>query len=288
MTHVGHHLPYMTTVADVLRLIHQVNGNAVQISLGDPSGRALKLIDDKDARKVCKMRDKYGFYIVVHGKFLYNFCRSGASATWQKNLLCKELQEANKIGADVVIHQGKNLAELGLSKKEAHRTFAANITSILHDSRDKGCVNKLLLENSARQGTECGYALLDLAEIYHLIEDDVKDRIGFCIDTCHIFVAGELDMRKGNDVQDWFDRFDQFIGLDHLSLIHFNDSSAEFNSGNDSHGPVPLAHIGKESCDGFRVVCKLAMERNIPMVLETPIAFMSTEIALLKEWSESE
>lgn len=275
----------MTTVADVLRLINQVDGNAIQISLGPPNERTLKLVDEKDARKVCKMKSKYGFYIVVHGKFLYNFCRSGSSVAWQKSLLCKELAEADKLGADVVIHQGKNLAELGLSKAEAHRTFAENVSAVLRTSWDLGCRNKLLLENAARQGTECGYHLLDLAEIYHLIDDDVRDRIGFCIDTCHIFVAGELDMRKEADVTDWFQRFDQFIGLTHLSLIHFNDSSAEFASKNDSHGSVPLGYIGKVSCDGFQVVCKLAAKHSIPMILETPMDHMLSEIRLLKGWS---
>ena len=78
--------------------------------------------------------------------------------------------EAQKVSADVIIHQGKNLKELGLSKEQAHQNFADNVSKIL---KGLSGTNKIILENSCRQGTECGYSLDDLVDIYHRLDDSI-------------------------------------------------------------------------------------------------------------------
>jgi apurinic endonuclease APN1 len=282
MPPIGHHLQLTSTVADTLRLINTLGGNAVQLSLGNPSDKSISIITKDDALITNAIIQKHGFYLVIHGKFLYNFCRTGSSSQWQAILLTKELTEANKVNADVVIHQGKNIASLGFSIEQAHQNFADNINSILKSVPHLN--NKILLENSARQGTECGYSLDDLVDIYNRLDKTIIHKIGFCIDLCHIFVAGELDVRNHVDVSAWFSRFDMLIGIDKLTLIHFNDSNTDFNGGNDNHGPVPTGYIGRKSTDGFKVVCQLAKHHNIPLILETPSDGMQTEISLLCKW----
>jgi apurinic endonuclease APN1 len=282
MPPIGHHMQITSTVADTLRLINTLGGSAVQISLGSPSEKQIKAIDVDDARITNKIVRKHKFYIIVHGKFLYNFCRSGSSVNWQKKMLVQELSEANKIHADVIIHQGKNVKELGLTKEQAHQNFADNVNDVAYSV--SLLKNKIILENSARQGTECGYSLDDLVDIHQKLDESILHKIGYCIDLCHIFVAGELDVRKHQDVTAWFERFDHFIGMDKLTLIHFNDSNTEFNGANDNHGPVPTGYIGRKSVEGFKVVCRLAVKHDIPLMLETPSDGMQREMTLLKEW----
>lgn len=278
-TPIGYCAQTVTTVSDLIRVMHGNGTRAVQITLGDPSSQTLVPIDDQDATTVCAIRRRHKFYVVVHGKYLYNFCRN---ASWQHPLLIKELQQADKVGADVIIHQGKNMAELKLTRDQAHQTFATNVSAVLSDMARLGCKNRLILENSARQGTECGYSLDDLYDIYSRIDD--KARVGFCIDLCHIFVAGELDVRVAEDVQAWFERFDKLIGLDKLSVVHFNDSNTDFNGANDNHGSIGRGYIGKASTAGFQYVCRLATTHGIPLILETSPVFMKTELPLVQKW----
>lgn len=279
---IGHHMQYISTVADTLRLINGAGGTAVQISLGSPAEKALRSISDTDATTVNKIKKKHGFYIVVHGKFLYNFCRPSGT-DWQVKLLIKELEQANKIGADVVIHQGKNMPELGISRDMAVQNFADHVSGVLRSVPH--LTNKILLENAARQGSECGYSLDELIDIHQRLDPEILHKVGYCIDLCHIFVAGELDVRDATCTAKWFARFHDHIGYDKLSLIHFNDSNVDFNTRNDNHGSVPIGFIGKVSTGGFKVVTRLCTEHSIPMILETPSGEMTREIQQLKDWA---
>lgn len=279
---VGHTMAF-TTITDALRLIHKLDGRAIQVSLGDMTSRQVQRITDEDAATARRIIAK-GYYVVIHGKFIYNFCRPVSSIGWQHKVLCDELAEAGKIGADVIIHQGKNLPELKQTKQQAHQTFADNIVTVLDMCSGLSPVGRIILENSSRQGTECGYSLSDIVDIYEKIPEKYHPRIGFCIDLCHIFVAGELDVRDANAVKDWFNRFDELIGLDRLFCIHFNDSNTDFNGANDNHGSIGRGYIGQKSIQGFKYVCKLAHERGIPLVLETSSEHLESEIRLLRGW----
>jgi deoxyribonuclease-4 len=280
---VGHCMEF-TTVTNALRLIHTMGGRAVQMSLGDGGSRQVQVITEEDALTAKRIISK-GFYAVVHGKYLYNFCRPPSGIGWQHKLLQSELKQAAKIGADVIIHQGKNVKELGQTKDQAHQTFVDNLIVVLNATSDLN--NHIILENSARQGTECGYTLDDLCDIYQRISDSHRKRISFCIDLCHIFVAGELDVRNVTKVRAWFQRFDKLIGLNKLVCIHFNDSDTEFNGANDNHGSIGRGYIGKQSTLGFEHVCKLAYKHDIPLILETSSEYIQSEIVQLKSWSLS-
>ena len=278
---VGHSMTH-STVTDALRLINTMGSRAIQILLGDPGDKIVKSIDTIDAMTTVKIRQKHGFYVAVHGKFLYNFCRNSQSIEWQKIMLLKELTEANKINADVVIHQGKNIKDIGLTKTEALQQYANNVSDVLVRAKKLDLKNKILLENSARQGTECGYSLTDLHDIYNRLDPEVLEHVSFCIDLCHIFVAGELDMRKEDDVIAWFARFKSLFGLEKLALIHFNDSGTEFDGANDNHASVPYGYIGRENIKGFQAVCQLCFKEHIPMILETPDIFKSLNNSIEK------
>lgn len=280
---IGHCMQYHT-VTDALRLINSMGGRAIQISLGDAGSRQVNVILSDDADMVKRICSR-GFYVVVHGKYLYNFCRPAAGIAWQHRLLAQELEQAAKMDVDVIIHQGKNLKELDQTKNQAHQTFVDNLCVVL--DMTKHLDNNIILENSARQGTECGYTLTDLIDIYQRIPETYQQRIKFCIDTCHIFVAGELDMRDSVAVCKWFDRFNAHIGPSKLACIHFNDSNTEFNGANDNHGSIGRGYIGKVSTGGFQYVCQYATENQIPMILETSSEHICSEINMLTLWSKS-
>jgi deoxyribonuclease-4 len=248
---------------------------ALQLLLGAPDASAIDTIDLADAEHAQQIIHSYGFYVVIHGKYRYNFCRPASTPgwSWQFASLERELQEAAKIGADVVIHQGKNLAELGQTREAAHQTYADNIAAVLCRPAVKTLKNRLLLENSSRQGTECGWNLEDLADIYGRIPQELHERIGFCIDLCHAFVAGVADFRNEEDTARFFRRFEELIGADRLKLVHFNDSSTPYDGHNDHHACLECGYIAGRALGGdpagMRYVARYCAAHAIPMILET-------------------
>lgn len=207
---------------------------------------------------------------VIHGQCTYNFCRRNVPA--QVASLIKEINEASQIGCDLVIHQGKNVISEKLSKLEAIDNYIQNLTDVLEQTSNTASM--LLLENSAGQGHELGYSLNELTYIYNQFGDSVKDRIGFCLDTCHIFVAGELDIRKKDTVEQFLWQFDVKIGLDKLKCIHLNDSGIPFGGRRDLHGDLLGGYITNRllggSIDGMKYIVQFAGTKHIPLIFETP------------------
>lgn len=256
---IGHH----TNIKELLKS-HEFN--AYQVFISSPRAWAIK-INKEIIKKLHELYLKRGFFLVIHGKYLYNHCRTNETNA----ILEQELRIAAEIGDDVgvIIHQGKNMPELQMTREEAIDTFCYGIKQILHSTRD--IKNKIILENSAHQGNELGYTLDELFLIYSKIN---SDRIGICIDLCHIFVAGSVDMRDKKAVSLFFKEFDRLFSLKNLTVIHYNDSNSKYDSHNDCHGDVSTGYITKASMggstDGFKVVNKYALKYGIPLILETP------------------
>lgn len=254
--------------------------NAFQFHISPPD----KAMDGKrlstEEINLIKQYKKEGIYFVNHGKYIYNFCRPDCD--YQVNQLISELKLAGDIGCDVIIHQGKNVKAVGLSRLEAINNYVKNVSEALEATDQKGLYRRVLLENSAQQGTEIGYSLEELAYIYNQFDEKCKRRLGICLDLCHIFVAGVLDVRDGKAVTDFVDKFDKLIGLSHLKCIHFNDSAIPFNGRNDHHGDVLCGFISNPelggSLEGFKVIAKLAESRQIPIIFETPLKFKNGQL----------
>ena len=288
---VGAHLAKGQNLANTIHSIIEMGGNAIQFFLSSPinsgAGTTLKKSEIETAQQL-----RGQIYLIVHGKYILNFCRPRQGSTeWQFNCLKTDLRQAAQIGADVIIHQGKNLKELGLSPTEAQQTFVNNITAILAETPE--LENRIILENSCQQGTEMGYTVAQLADIFNLIDPEYRPRIGFCLDLCHLFVSGACDVRSADAVKTLFDDFERLIGFEYLKVIHFNDSRTAFGACNDNHDDLLIGQIGNPhlggSSAGFKTIVKQAKACGIPMILETPrnTVESSTEaqINLIRTWA---
>ena len=267
----------------------ELGANAVQIYINNPNGRDLAL-PIKNVSEVKEILVNTGVYLVIHGKYIYNFCRA---LSWQTDGLVSDLQTAHQLGPEigVVIHQGKNRPELKLTHDEALQTYVDNLKTVL--DRTKKINNPIILENSCQQGTEVGYTLEDLAEIFQRFEPKYRKRIGFCLDTCHIYVAGQLQMKSAAEVDQFFLKWDQLIGLEHLKVIHFNDSKTKFDGHNDHHEDIGYGYIGNQikggTDKGLKRVVAWAKTYQIPLILETHGEHLSCpeQVQLVRNWSES-
>ncbi len=277
-----------SNVSNSIIRLAQMKGNAMQFFLSSPLNWSVSETTNKtDIETFLSFKKEYKIYTVVHGKYLYNFCRPEKGNEYQQKTLAKEIIEANKFDSDVIIHQGKNVASLKQSNDQAIKNFVQGVSHVLDKTSE--CTTSLILENSCHQGTEIGYTLKELSEIWHSFDSKYHSRLGICIDLCHIFVSGELDIRDITLVNKFFDNFDKLIGISNLKVIHFNDSKVKFNSHNDHHDNILNGYIGNPekdgSCEGFIRIVQLAKKHSIPLILETPSIGHRNEIKLLKAWS---
>lgn len=246
------------------------------------------------------------FRIVVHGKFIYNFCRQ-PQHEFQSNILSQELQLASLLNADVIIHQGKLVEDIQCSKLEALDNYVQGITLALDMSEQIGLTNKVILETSAKQGSELGYSLNELAYIYNQFSDHHQQRIGICVDLCHTFVSGELDARDINSIKSYFTNFTQLFSdnqdngqfnLDKLNYIHYNDSKVKFGKCADRHEDIGFGFIGNSdvnyngNIEGFKYIAQVATQHGIPMILETPCdpqhTDPKTQMDMVISWGQSQ
>ena len=162
-------------------------------------------------------------------------------------------------------HVGQG-AEVGISK----------IADILNEVLTKDQSTIVLLETMSGKGTEVGRNFEELRQIIDRVE--LKDKLGVCLDTCHVW-DGEYDIV--NDLDSVFEEFDRIIGLDRLKAIHLNDSMNPLGSHKDRHARIGEGEIGLEAL--VRVINHPATE-GIPFILETPNddEGWTHEIALLR------
>lgn len=231
-------------------------------------------------------------HLICHGKLLYNFARPDVAN--QIDTLIQEVKLATQLGCPVIIHQGKNVENQRITKLQAINNYVRNVSEVL----ERTSTTILLLENSAGQGSELGYTLHELSYIYNQFDESLRERIKFCLDTCHIFSAGELDMRHQDHVIQFFQQFDQMIGLDRIGCIHFNDSGVPFGARRDLHGDIGCGYISNPllggSPEGLQWIAQWAHKRSqlspVPLIFETPYLMMerASQTRMVEQWMKDE
>jgi deoxyribonuclease-4 len=158
----------------------------------------------------------------------------------------------------VVMHPG---AHMGIGEKEGIAKIAASINRIFSQTPDLNV--RLLLETTAGMGSSIGHTFEQLAAILQGVEQG--DRLGVCLDTCHVFAAG-YDMRSRASYRKTIKQFDDVIGLERLYVIHLNDSKKGLGSQIDRHEHIGQGQIGME---GFRALMNDRRFFDIPKIIET-------------------
>ncbi len=159
----------------------------------------------------------------------------------------------------LVFHPGSHV---GAGEKAGLATIAASLNHVLKNK--KGYKTQLLLETTAGQGSNLGYRFEQLAEIIGMVKEN--DRLGVCVDSCHIFAAG-YDIRSRAVYEETFQLFDSIIGLSKIKAFHLNDSKKGLASKVDRHEHIGEGAIGLEA---FRLIVNDDRFHGLPMLLETP------------------
>jgi deoxyribonuclease-4 len=206
--------------------------------------------------------------IFVHMPYLPNLSSPNKIIYNQSvGVLIDELNRCNALEIPfLVVHLGSHQGE-GIKKGVDQLVHACS--HAIESTSDKNAVS-ILLENSAGQkntvASDFGELRIILDKLYDY-NSRRRDRFGVCLDTCHAFASG-YDLSSKEAVNDSMDKFDSQVGFRHLKLVHLNDSRDKFFSRRDRHEHVGMGEIGEE---GFQAFLRHRSNRNIPLIMETPI-----------------
>ena len=236
--------------------------SAVQIFTKNASTWKERVLSDEDIRRFEAARKRTGITrIASHTSYLIN----PASDEKKKSAMSREAlkQELVRCAAldipFVVLHPGSH-------RGSGVAAGIARIVSVIRAVFDAlpGNPVRLLLETTAGQGAGIGHRFEQIADIMAGVENG--DRLGVCLDTCHVFAAG-YDLRTEAAYRETFQAFDAIIGLERLYWIHVNDSARELGARVDRHAHIGRGFIGETA---FRMLMGDRRLRHIPKVLETP------------------
>lgn len=198
----------------------------------------------------------------VHHGYLANLgSPKKATLARSRRAFRDELERAELLGVDaLVFHPG---AHLGSGVEAGVRTVAESLRGALAAAPD-GRV-RILLENAAGQGTTLGSTFEELAGVLAAV--DAPDRLGVCLDSCHLFASG-IDFRTDDGYGALVDRIDSVLGRPTVRAFHLNDSKGELGSHLDRHENIGKGQLG---LDGFRHLLRDPRWDAVPGYLETPL-----------------
>lgn len=195
----------------------------------------------------------------LHSPYLLNLASPSEIYDLSKRALLEDLILSEALGATgIVVHPGSHK---GSGLKEGIYRIVRALNEVISRSSVK-C--KIILENTSGAGSEIGSRPEEFKSIIDSVDD--KDRIGLCIDTCHLFSAG-FDIRTMSSIKETFDRWFSLIDTSYLTLFHANDSKGRLGSRLDRHTHIGEGEIGEE---GFRNLFSLRLFRDRPIIIETP------------------
>ena len=197
--------------------------------------------------------------IIIHAPYIVNLGNL-ANFDFSVSFLQGEIERASILGIKyMVLHPG---ASVSYTKEQALNSIIDGLNIILDNNKDV----TILLETMAGKGTEIGSTIEELKEIIEKVK--FKDKIGVCLDTCHLFDSG-VDL---NNFDAYLDDFDKEIGIKYIKCLHINDSKNLQGSHKDRHENIGLGNIGFNTLIDIIYNERL---KDIPRILETPYVTLS-------------
>lgn len=272
---IGNHLSASKGYAAMGKAALALDANTFAFFTRNPRGGKAKEIDEKDVEKFLNFAKEHEFgKIVAHAPYTMNLCAAKEDVrSFSKEMLLDDLKRMEYTPYNYYnFHPGSHVgqgAEKGI----------ALIAEALNEALKPEQTTTVLLETMAGKGTEVGRTFEELREILDRVE--LNDKMGVCLDTCHVWDGG-YDIV--NDLDGVLNGFDRVIGLDRLKAVHFNDSMNDCGSHKDRHAKIGEGKIGAEA---MRRVTLHPLLEGRPFILETPNddEGYRREIQMVREWT---
>ncbi|MEJ5346459.1 MAG: deoxyribonuclease IV [Chloroflexus sp.] len=262
MPRFGAHMSISGGVSKSFARGESVGLDSMQIFAKNERQWTAKPISPEEATAFRVEQQRTGIHpVVVHDSYLINLA-APADELREKSIaaFADELERCAQLDIPyLVTHPG---AHTGIGEEAGLARVADAICRLLAEG--VGGDTMILLETTAGQGTALGYRFEHLARLFELIP--YHERLGICVDTCHIFAAG-YDIRDPEGYQATFAELDRLVGLSRVKCFHLNDSQKDLGSRVDRHAHIGQGCIGVEA---FRMLVNDPRFADLPMIIETP------------------
>lgn len=275
--HIGCHLSSSKGFAAMGRQALELGADTFQFFTRNPRGSRAKDLDTADAAALITLLKEHHFApVIAHAPYTLNLCGAREeNRTFAVETMADDLRRLEHLPGQLYnFHPGSHV---GQGTDQGVALIAQGLNHLLRPDQS----TTVLLETMAGKGSEVGGSFEELRAILDQVE--LGDRLGVCLDTCHVWDAGY-------DIADHLDavleEFDHVIGLDRLRAIHLNDSKNPLGSHKDRHACIGEGCIGLEAL--VRVIRHPAL-KDLPFCLETPndLSGYAREIALLRQAAEN-
>ncbi len=272
MLKIGCHLSSSKGFLAMGKTALSIGANTFQFFTRNPRGGKAKELDLEDVAAYCSFAKEHGLFpILAHAPYTLNACAADEGLReFAENTMADDLARLEHLpGSMYNFHPGSHVqqgAERGIEL----------ISSLLNKILKAEQTTTVLLETMAGKGSEVGRSFEELRAI--LDRTALSDKLGICLDTCHVFDGG-YDIE--NDLDGVLEEFDRVIGLSRLRAVHLNDSKNPLGSHKDRHEKLGK---GKISLKALEAVLNHPALRELPFYLETPneLEGYAKEIAMMK------
>lgn len=258
MFKIGCHLSASKGYLEMAKVSEQIGANTFQFFTRNPRGGKAKDIDEEDIKAFLEKSKEIGIDVILaHAPYTLNCASKDESIrNFAKEMMKDDLRRMEYTPNNLYnFHPGSHVgqgAEVGVQY----------IIDILNEVLTEDQTTTVLLETMAGKGSEIGRSFEELKQIIDGVK--LKDKIGVCLDTCHVNDAG-YDIV--NNLDGVLEEFDKIIGLDKLKAIHINDSKNELGAHKDRHEKIGEGTIGIEA---FSRIINHEKLKDLPFFLETP------------------
>lgn len=272
MFYIGCHLSCSKGFTAMERDAERIGATTFQFFTRNPRGSSVKALDLEDIQEFLKRKEEKGLgTLVAHAPYTLNACSADEKVReFARNTMADDLARLEHTPGNVYnFHPGSHVKQ---GTEAGIRLIAETLNAILKPEQS----TIVLLETMAGKGSEVGSRFEELREILDRVE--LSEKMGVCLDTCHVWDGG-YDI--AGDLDGVLTEFDRIVGLSRLKAVHLNDSMNPLGARKDRHARIGEGHIGLDAL--VRVVNHPAL-RELPFCLETPndLEGYKREIGLLR------
>ncbi|WP_096024906.1 deoxyribonuclease IV [Campylobacter lanienae] len=278
MKRIGAHVSASGGVANAPLNAQNIAADAFALFVKNQRQWSAKPLSQKDIDEFKSNLNKANIkpeHILAHNSYLVNLGHPDADARAKSfNSFLDEIRRCEALGIELInFHPGSHLKQI--SEDECLELIAQQMNNLLKNSSNI----KLVIENTAGQGSNLGYKFEHLAALINMSQD--SSRVGVCIDTCHLFASG-YDIRDDESYAKTMSEFDKIVGYKYLSGMHINDSKGALGSRKDRHDSLGVGMIGKQA---FKSIMNDPKIDEIPLILETiDESIWADEIKMLRDF----
>lgn len=258
MIYIGSHISASGGFAEMGKTALKLGADTFAFFTRNPRGGKAKDIDEKDVAALQQIMDEHHFGpLVAHAPYTMNLCSDKADIRkFAKDMFADDMKRMEYLPGNYYnFHPGSHVGQ-------GVETGTDYIVEAMNEVLFPEMKTMVLLEGMAGKGSEIGRNFEELRAIIDKVE--LKDKVGVCLDTCHLWEAGYDIVTKLDEV---LELFDQIVGADRLRAVHLNDSKNPIEAHKDRHELLGEGHIGK---DALAAVIRHPRLQGKPFILETP------------------